>query len=116
MFTTGLILGMAIGALVAIIFMMVIMAQIVKQNGAQKNDIQLTNAAAREYWNFMTDEINSQTFALRQISLSLRELAKIPPTVGEASDPKCDACGMPITEDQQDVGHECNLHQGCAKE
>ena len=85
MFTSGLILGMAVGALVAIIFMMVIMAQVVKQNGQQKDDVKTTNAAAREYWNFMAEETNSQTFALKQISTSLRELAKIPPTVGGAN-------------------------------
>ena len=76
MFTSGLILGMAIGALAVIIFMLVIMAQVVKQNGQQKDDVKTTNAAAREYWNFMTEETNSQTFALKQISTSLRELAK----------------------------------------
>lgn len=27
--------------------------------------------------------------------------------------PACDACGKPITEGQKDVGHECNLHEGC---
>jgi hypothetical protein len=27
---------------------------------------------------------------------------------------KCDACGEPITEDQKNVGHECDLHEGCA--
>lgn len=27
--------------------------------------------------------------------------------------PTCDACGEPITEDQRDVGIECNLHDFC---
>lgn len=25
----------------------------------------------------------------------------------------CDACGEPITENQKDVGHDCNLHEDC---
>ncbi len=30
--------------------------------------------------------------------------------------PICDACGKPITEDQENIGHECDLHRGCADE
>lgn len=26
----------------------------------------------------------------------------------------CDACNKPITDDQRNVGHECDLHEGCA--
>jgi hypothetical protein len=26
----------------------------------------------------------------------------------------CDACGHEITEDQENVGHECDLHKECA--
>jgi hypothetical protein len=25
----------------------------------------------------------------------------------------CDACGKPITEDQENVGFECDLHEAC---
>jgi hypothetical protein len=28
----------------------------------------------------------------------------------------CDACGEAITDDQKNVGHECDLHEGCAGE
>ncbi len=27
----------------------------------------------------------------------------------------CDACGEPITDDQRNVVHECDLHEGCAE-
>lgn len=28
----------------------------------------------------------------------------------------CDACNNPITDDQKDVGHDCNLHEWCIEE
>lgn len=27
----------------------------------------------------------------------------------------CDACGKPITEDQESFGYECNLHKWCVE-
>jgi hypothetical protein len=33
-----------------------------------------------------------------------------------ANTPHCDACSKPIYPEQKNVGHECNLHEGCAKE
>lgn len=27
--------------------------------------------------------------------------------------PLCDACGEPITDEQENVGHECDLHSHC---
>jgi hypothetical protein len=33
--------------------------------------------------------------------------------MNERSGPKCDACGKRITEDQKNVGYECDLHEWC---
>ena len=30
--------------------------------------------------------------------------------------PFCNACGWPITDEQKNVGYECDLHEECAKE
>lgn len=30
--------------------------------------------------------------------------------------PICDACGKQITEDQENVGYDCDLHRECAEE
>ncbi len=46
------------------------------------------------------------------VLISLELLGKLPFSAA----PICDACGEPITEDQTDVGHECNLHEHCAED
>lgn len=85
MFTSGLILGMAIGALIMMVVVSGIAITVTRQRGDHQNDIAATNAAAREYWQFMSEETLSQSFALKQISLSLKEMAKVPPTVGKSN-------------------------------
>ena len=30
--------------------------------------------------------------------------------------PKCDACGKAILPNEKNVGHNCDLHEGCATE
>lgn len=85
MFASGIILGMAIGALIMMVVISGIAIAITRQRGDHQKDLAATNAAAREYWQFMAEETNTQTFALKQISSSLRELAKMPPTTGESN-------------------------------
>jgi hypothetical protein len=46
---------------------------------------------------------------LRAVSASIEQEMEIEGAV------ICDACGLPITEDQEDVGYECNLHRECAE-
>lgn len=34
----------------------------------------------------------------------------------DPDDPICEACGQAIRQDQKNVGHECDLHEGCVDE